>query len=267
MRLINLAIFMLMLSSSPALSQDAGNFPGNSTEPLVSAPGNASTSSAAPANATNATVSNGTISNATRAMQDLLTGSRNRTASNIPAFYEGTNSTNCTGNASVSNTGNGTATMGTEQLENKPDTDAVEGSNQTSAEPDANRQSISGPPYVSLETLSALRSQLDVLEVQVKIAAQQKKLQELTVPMLPAITATAGKSSKKAAAKGCRPVWPRIVSIQGVDGRLSATLVSPDGLQIVTRGDKAGPGNIISITPNKVLVRFDGRDVALKFKE
>ncbi|NDV28946.1 type IV pilus biogenesis protein PilP [Desulfovibrio sp. JC010] len=185
----------------------------------------------APANSS-MPVGNGTAFNATAAGHD------NGTNATIPTFYEATNSTS-----------NGTTTQ--------PNS----AEKQTSARP-----KISGPAFVSLEGLSALHSQLDVLNVQVKIAEKQKKLRELTMPIIPVLP-PASAAPKTAVKKTSRPVWPKIVSIQGVDGRLSATLVSRDGVQTVSEGASVGIGRVDVITPQSVLVRHNGKNIPLKFVE
>ncbi|NDV24848.1 type IV pilus biogenesis protein PilP [Desulfovibrio sp. JC022] len=177
-------------------------------------------------------VGNGTTFNATAA------GHSNATNATIPAFYETTNSTS---NATV-----------------KP---YVSKKNQVTV-----KSKISGPAFVSLEGLSALHSQLDVLNVQVNIAERQKKLRELTMPVIPVLPPASTKP-KAAAKKKSRPVWPKVISIQGVDGRLSATLVSRDGVQTVTEGEKVGTGRVDSITSKSVVVRYNGKNIPLKFKE
>ncbi|NDV23125.1 type IV pilus biogenesis protein PilP [Desulfovibrio sp. JC022] len=177
-------------------------------------------------------VGNGTAFNATAA------GHGNGTNATFTAFYEATNSTS---NATTI----------------QPDS----AKKQTSARP-----RISGPAFVSLEGLSALHSQLDVLNMQVKIAEKQKKLRELTMPIIPVLPPSSA-APKTAVKKKSRPVWPKIVSIQGVDGRLSATLISRDGLQTVTEGAIAGVGRVESITPQSVVIRHNGKNIPLKFEE
>lgn len=177
-------------------------------------------------------VGNGTEFNATAA------GYSNATNATIPAFYEASNST-----------GNRTAEQ-----------PAAEKKQATA------KSRISGPAFVSLEGLSALHSQLDVLNVQVKIAERQKKLRELTMPILPVLPPASTKSKATVKKKG-RTVWPKIVSIQGVDGRLSATLVSRDGMQTVTEGATVGAGRVETVTPQSVVIRHNGKDIPLKFTE
>lgn len=136
-----------------------------------------------------------------------------------------------------------------------------------STRPYSQEAGISGPAFISLEDLSALRSQLDVLDVQVKIAERQKRLHELTLFALQPPRSEISKNKTPAVQKKHQPSWPKIVSIQGVDGRLSATLSSSEGIQTVTEGSNAGPGKVVSITSSKVLIHAKGRDIALKFKE
>lgn len=177
-------------------------------------------------------VGNNTPFNATAARHS------NATNATILAFYKTNNSTS-----------------------NATTTQPASKKNQTSARP-----KISGPSFVSLEGLSALHSQLDVLNMQVKIAEKQKKLRELTKPIIPVLPPASAKP-KAAVKKKSRPVWPKVISIQGVDGRLSATLVSRDGVQTVTEGATVGAGRVNSITSQSVVVRHNGKKIPLKFME
>lgn len=117
---------------------------------------------------------------------------------------------------------------------------------------------------VSISDLNYLRSLIEARKLQVSLAKEENKLRELHTPD-PALTKALLK--KPAQKEKCRPAWPQVVSIQGVDGRLSATLSSPAGFETVRIGNSAGPGKVVSITPSKVLVRFKGRNIPLKFKE
>ncbi|TIH11256.1 hypothetical protein D0S45_20215 [Marinifilum sp. JC120] len=119
-------------------------------------------------------------------------------------------------------------------------------------------------PAISISDVNYMRSLIEYRKLQVKLAKEEKDLLELTVPdPVP----TKSPNSKSTAKKKSRSAWPKVVSIQGVDGRLSATLSSSAGIETVRVGNNAGPGKVVSITPNKVLVRSGGKNVALKFKE
>ncbi|MBI9112345.1 hypothetical protein [Maridesulfovibrio ferrireducens] len=115
-----------------------------------------------------------------------------------------------------------------------------------------------------LSYFTSLRSHLELKKLEVAIAEQEQKLIKLHTPDPAVIKAIQQTPAKK---KQYRPVWPKIVSIQGVDGRLSATLSSSAGVQTVKTGSNAGPGKVSSITPSTVLIRFNGKNVPLKFKE
>ncbi|WP_031485708.1 hypothetical protein [Maridesulfovibrio frigidus] len=147
-------------------------------------------------------------------------------------------------------TGNLTSNS-TENLTNKP----IKESNKTE---------LSETNITPLSYFTSLRSDLELLKLQVSIAEQNQKLIKLHTPDPAVIKAIQQKPAKK---KQYRPVWPKIVSIQGVDGRLSATLSSSAGVQTVKPGSNAGPGKVASITPSTVLIRFNGKNVPLKFKE
>ncbi|SDK77695.1 type IV pilus biogenesis protein PilP [Maridesulfovibrio ferrireducens] len=115
-----------------------------------------------------------------------------------------------------------------------------------------------------LSYFTSLRSHLELKKLEVAIAEQEQKLIKLHTPDPAVIKAIQQTPARK---KQYRPVWPKIISIQGVDGRLSATLSSSAGVQTVKTGSNAGPGKVASITPSTVLIRFNGKNVPLKFKE
>jgi|GEM_PF-4542124 hypothetical protein len=119
-------------------------------------------------------------------------------------------------------------------------------------------------PAVSIGDVNYMRSLIEFKKLEVALAKENKKLLELTVPVPVPSKASNAKSTAK---KKRRQAWPKVVSIQGVDGRLSATLSSSAGIETVRVGNNAGLGKVVSITPNKVLVRSGGKNIALKFKE
>ncbi len=183
------------------------------------------------------------------------------------------NSTNSTDTISMpvfESPSNGTTEIPIQQLETK--TDLSTGnlrSNSTeylTNKPikESNKSELSETNITPLSYFTSLRSDLELLKLQVSIAEQNQKLIKLHTPDPAVIKAIQQKPAKK---KQYRPVWPKIVSIQGVDGRLSATISSSAGVQTVKTGSNAGPGKVASITPSTVLIRFNGKNVPLKFKE
>ncbi|WP_320005650.1 hypothetical protein [Maridesulfovibrio sp.] len=178
-----------------------------------------------------------------------------------------TNATNGTADSNATNSGAIAAFMAnsnsTEKSQEQEPTEstanATAGTEKTVAQQPANITR----PAVTISDVNYIRNLIEYKKLEVALAKQNKELIELTTPVLPAVMPKTKASSKRR----CNPAWPKVVSIQGVDGRLSATLSSSAGLETVHVGDKAGPGKIVSITPRKVLARANGRNIALKFKE
>ncbi|NDV26917.1 hypothetical protein [Desulfovibrio sp. JC010] len=206
---------------------------------------------------------------------DVDTG--NATSSvNATAPIAQANATNTTANSNVANGTSITAFMtdsNSTDKDQKPEAPAsAENATATPAQttaPEATEQvaqhsSTFARPAVSLGDANHLRNLIEYRNLQVKLAKKEKELLELSIPD-PALI-TPKKQEAKPKKKRC-PAWPKVVSIQGVDGRLSATLSSSAGIETVRVGNTAGPGKVVSITPNKVLVRTNGKNVALKFKE
>ncbi|ACS79760.1 type IV pilus biogenesis protein PilP [Maridesulfovibrio salexigens] len=204
---------------------------------------------------------------------DVVTGNGTSSANATEAMTQG-NATNAT-NPNVANATAITAfmtdsnsTKEAQKQEVVPAENATAKQEQTT-EPEATEQFAQptpafARPAVSLGDANYLRSLIAYKKLQVALAKENKKLLELTVPVP---TPTEPSNSKSTAKKKRRPTWPKVVSIQGVDGRLSATLSSSAGIETVRVGNNAGPGKVVSITPNKVLVRSGGKNIALKFKE
>ena len=205
---------------------------------------------------------------------DVVTGNGTSSANATEAATQA-NATNATANPNAANATATTAFMTDSNSTNEAQKqEAVSAKNATAkqkqtTEPKATEQ-VSQPtpdfarPAVSLGDANYLRSLIAYKKLQVALAKENKKLLELTMPV-PA--PTKASSAKSTAQKKHRPTWPKVVSIQGVDGRLSATLSSSAGIETVRIGNNAGPGKVVSITPNKVLVRSGGKNIALKFKE
>ncbi|WP_415713359.1 hypothetical protein [Maridesulfovibrio sp.] len=204
---------------------------------------------------------------------DVVTGNGTNSANATEAMAQG-NATNAT-NPNVANATAITAFMTESNSTNEAQKqEAVPAENATAkqeqtTEPEATEQ-VAQPtlafarPAVSIGDVNYMRSLIEYRKLQVKLAKEEKELLELSIPD-PALPTP--KKQKETLKKKKGPAWPKVVSIQGVDGRLSATLSSSAGIETVRVGSNAGPGKVISITPNKVLVRSGGKNIALKFKE
>lgn len=233
-------LFLLLLIATPAFAEDLSDLNPEGELLIDVDTGNATSS-------TNAT-GNIALGNATNATANL--SAANGTA--ITAFMTDSNSTAEAGKQeNFKPANNATASP---QQETRPDPTVQTGP----------QDAVLARPAVSISDMNNMRSLIEYRKLQVKLAKEEKELLELTVPIpAPAKTSSIKTTSKKKS----RPTWPKVVSIQGVDGRLSATLSSPAGIETVRVGNNAGPGKVVSITPKKVLVRANGRNIALKFKE
>lgn len=235
-------IFLLLLIAIPVFADDlaALNLEEELLIDVVTGNATSSTNATSTANATKATAQ----ANATNGAAN----SNVANATSITAFMTGSNST--------------------DEAQKNETTAPAE--NATAKHEQATTEQVAQPalafarPAVSIGDVNNMRSLIEFKKLQVALAKENKKLLELTVPVP---VPTKASSSKSAAKKKHRPTWPKVVSIQGVDGRLSATLSSSAGIETVRVGNNAGPGKVVSITPNKVLVRSGGKNIALKFKE
>ncbi|WP_319764085.1 type IV pilus biogenesis protein PilP [Maridesulfovibrio sp.] len=249
MRVISLLFLIILVgvfSSNQGFAEDLANL-NPEGELLIDVDTVNATNAAnatTPANATSAM----TQANATNATANSIVAN----ATIIPAFMTGSNST---GEAQPQEA-SASAENATAEQEQTTKPEAIEQAVQPTP--------TFARPAVSLGDANYLRSLIAYKKLQVALAKENKKLLELTAPVP---TPTEPLSSKSTTKKKHRPTWPKIVSIQGVDGRLSATLSSSAGIETVRVGSNAGPGKVISITPNKVLVRSSGKNIALKFKE
>lgn len=232
-------LFLLLLIAVPVFAEDLADLNPEGELLIDVETGNATsfanaTKAMTQANATNGTA-NSSVANATA----------------ITAFMTDSNSTNEAQKQEAAPAENATA-----KQKQSPEHEAIAQAAQPT--PTLAR------PAVSLGDANYLRSLIAYKKLQVALAKENKKLLELTIPVP---TPTEPASSKSTTKKKHRPTWPKVVSIQGVDGRLSATLSSSAGIETVRVGNNAGPGKVVSITPNKVLVRVNGKNIALKFKE
>ncbi|WP_319779096.1 hypothetical protein [Maridesulfovibrio sp.] len=239
-------LFLLLFIGVPAFAEDLADL-NPAGELLIDVDTGNATSSANATCTTNATGPTAQT-NATNATAD----SNVANATAIIAFMASSNSTGETQTQAAS-----------AQFEN------ATAKHEQTAEPEATEQ-VAQPtlafarPAVSIGDVNYMRSLIEYRKLQVKLAKEEKELLELSIPD-PALTTP--KKQKETPKKRKGPAWPKVVSIQGVDGRLSATLSSFAGIETVKVGSNAGPGKVVSITPNKVLVRANGKNIALKFKE
>lgn len=129
-----------------------------------------------------------------------------------------------------------------------------------------------------MRRLTQLQSMLEQKKLEVAIEKENQKLRELqtppapvvvpqpvvqpepVLPELPEIGSSLSKTKRK------RPDF-YVVSIQGLDGNLSATVGTPSGTRTVRAGDKIGGKRVENISVNGVTIRSGGRSETLAFEE
>ncbi len=249
MQLIKLLSILLLFSACPASAGELAALNATNDDPLV------------------VNMDNGTLAvqnvNGSFGVRIADTNSSNATNSTFMAFFDAPTNSSSETNVSdekINVQTNASSSQKTATVESPEEEAAV------STAPSTPKTTPSiGVSTVPLSYLSQMRALIEARKLEVALAKEDQKLRELLTPdpalIMPRLAKKAAKKKKS------RPAWPKIISIQGVDGRLSATLSSPAGVHTVTKGKNAGPGRVVSITPSKVLIRFDGKNVALKFKE
>lgn len=134
--------------------------------------------------------------------------------------------------------------------------------------------------------LTQLQAQFEERKLEVAIAKESQKLQELltppephvvqaapqqiapVLPDLPDLTGLSGAQAfRSQAARRKNPPF-YVVSIQGLEGNLTAMVATPSGQQTVRVGDSVGGKRVTSISVNGVtLNKAGGRSETLAFKE
>lgn len=139
------------------------------------------------------------------------------------------------------------------------------------------------PPVPTLGTLTYLRGKLEESKLKVAIAEQDARLRQMNMPppVAPVVQAMPqipldmlldsqkGKSGKVPTLANPAPAIRSkgVVSIQGVNGVLSATIATAKGTVTVKQGDSFGGGRIESITYNQVMVRSGKKTAPIPFVE
>lgn len=130
----------------------------------------------------------------------------------------------------------------------------------------------------TLGELTRMRGQRQLLEQQVKIRELQKKLDDMNAPApvavrkeidLPALTPPA-RGDKAPAAPLAVPVplqrGPMVVSVQGADGRLSATIRTSEGRTVTVQNGAAFGGGTLVVSRRGVSVRRAGKTSQIPFE-
>lgn len=140
------------------------------------------------------------------------------------------------------------------------------------------------PPLTpSLGRLTVLRGQLEEKKMLVAIAEQDARLRQVTMPSPPPASVVQAvpqipldmllDSQKVKLGKSPTPSpvpvksTKGVVSIQGVNGVLSATIATGRGTVTVKQGDAFGGGRVESITYNQVMVRSGKKTAPIPFVE
>lgn len=139
------------------------------------------------------------------------------------------------------------------------------------------------PISPNLGQLTDLRGQLEMSKLRVAIAEQEARLRQINAPPAPVAPAMQAmpqipldmlldSSRTSKAVKAAPFIAPPsrkigVVSIQGVNGLLSATIATKSGTIIVKPGDSFGGGKIESIAYNQVLVRYAKKTAPIPFVE
>ena len=123
-----------------------------------------------------------------------------------------------------------------------------------------------------------MRGQRQLLEQAVKIQELQKKLDDMNAPApvaarkeidLPALTPPA-RGDKAPAAPLAVPVplqrGPMVVSVQGADGRLSATIRTSEGRTVTVQNGAAFGGGTLVVSRRGVSVRRAGKTSQIPFE-
>lgn len=120
----------------------------------------------------------------------------------------------------------------------------------------------------NLDRMTALRADLEEVRLQVAIEQERQKL----LPKLPAPVAQPQAQLKLPSPQKPEPIKreptsPVVVSIQGVDGRSSATIRAVNGKLVTVRsGDRFGGGVIASVGRGGVVIRHGKTSTVLSFE-
>lgn len=124
------------------------------------------------------------------------------------------------------------------------------------AEPATPPESVTSSGTV--QKIGELQGALEIGKLQVAVEEQKNRLKELRGTATPAET-----PASAAAAAPAAPKRERVISVEGVDGHLTARLETPWGPQTVKAGDRyKGGGTVVAVTLEGV--RLKGVDGALR---
>lgn len=124
-----------------------------------------------------------------------------------------------------------------------------------------------------LGDLARMRGQKHLLEQQVKIAELEQKLKEARNPVAPVAVVPAPEivlpplEPPKTEVKNKASSGPVVLSVQGVAGKLSATIRTSTGDVVTVEHGRRFGGGVLSVTRDSVLIRTGASTRAVPFKE
>ena len=125
----------------------------------------------------------------------------------------------------------------------------------------------------NLGKISELRNTLEEETLEVQIEEKRARKRELTrsgsVPTLSLPSLTPPAAPSPAPAAGPRPAGSgglRVISVQGVGGKLSATVRTGSGQAVVRKGSRLGDSVVTEISRQGVTIRRGGKTSTLPFE-
>lgn len=122
-----------------------------------------------------------------------------------------------------------------------------------------------------LGDLARMRGQKHLLEQQVKIAELEQKLKEARNPVIPVVAPAPEivlPPLEPPAEKKPKPSsGPVVLSVQGVAGKLSATIRTSGGEVVTVEHGRRFGGGVLCVTRDSVLIRTGASTRAVPFKE
>lgn len=122
-----------------------------------------------------------------------------------------------------------------------------------------------------LGDLARMRGQKHLLEQQVKIAELEQKLKEARNPVIPVVAPAPEivlPPLEPPAEKKPKPSsGPVVLSVQGVAGKLSATIRTSTGEVVTVEHGRRFGGGVLCVTRDSVLIRTGASTRAVPFKE
>lgn len=133
---------------------------------------------------------------------------------------------------------------------------------------------FAAPVSGSLARITALRAELEETRVMASIEQERARLRAAATPVLvspptPALQLPPMELPRRtgAPANSATSSAPRVLSVHGVDGSMSATVRTGKGLRSVRVGDQLDGGSVVSISRDGVSLRLGSRITHVPFGE